>query len=60
MCVCRLSDRRAGDLAEYFADASKALAKLHWRTQKSMEEAVADSWRWQSQNPTGFTANNSD
>ncbi|HET6746741.1 MAG TPA: UDP-glucose 4-epimerase GalE [Candidatus Saccharimonadales bacterium] len=46
--------RRAGDLPEYYADASKALNELHWKTEKTIEEACADSWRWQSQNPNGY------
>ena len=50
------SPRRTGDIATCFADASKALDKLHWKTHKTLEEAVADSWRWQSQNPNGFAS----
>jgi len=46
--------RRAGDIATCYADASKANECLHWKTKKSLEEAVADSWRWQAKNPMGF------
>jgi UDP-glucose 4-epimerase len=46
--------RRAGDLAQYYADASKAKLELGWQTEKTLEQACADSWRWQSQNPNGY------
>lgn len=46
--------RRAGDLPEFYADAHKAASELGWRTEKTLEEACADSWRWQSQNPDGY------
>jgi UDP-glucose 4-epimerase len=48
-------DRRAGDLPEFYADASKALSELDWKTEKTIEEACADTWRWQSGNPNGYT-----
>lgn len=46
--------RRAGDLPEYYADASKAATKLEWHTTKSIDEMCADTWRWQSANPNGY------
>lgn len=48
--------RRPGDLPEYYADAHKAAAELGWQTEKTIEDACADSWRWQSQNPNGYEA----
>ena len=42
--------RRAGDLPEYFADPSKAERELGWRTEKTLEQACADIWRWQIRN----------
>lgn len=50
-----IAPRRAGDLPEYYADASKALRELNWQTVKTIEDMCADSWRWQSQNPNGYT-----
>jgi UDP-glucose 4-epimerase len=47
--------RRAGDVASSYADPSKANAELGWRTEKSVEEMCADTWRWQSQNPEGYS-----
>lgn len=46
--------RRPGDIASYYADVSKATAELNWQAQKTLEEACADSWRWQSKNPDGY------
>lgn len=39
--------RRAGDLPEYFLDASKANKELNWQATKSIQDACADSWRFQ-------------
>lgn len=47
-------DRRAGDLPESYARADKAREVLGWSVQRSLEDACADSWRWQSQNPHGY------
>jgi UDP-glucose 4-epimerase len=47
--------RRPGDVAESFADVHKANSELGWRTKKSVDEMAADTWRWQSQNPQGYT-----
>lgn len=46
--------RRPGDLPEFYADPTKAEAELSWKTEKSLEDACTDTWRWQSQNPNGY------
>lgn len=46
--------RRAGDLAEYYADATLAERELGWRAELGLEAMCADSWRWQSANPEGY------
>jgi len=46
--------RRAGDIAACYADCSKANQELGWHTEKSLDQACADTWRWQSQNPNGY------
>ena len=48
--------RRPGDVATSYAEPAKANAELGWRTQRSVEEMCADTWRWQSQNPEGYSA----
>ncbi|MCK4717017.1 MAG: UDP-glucose 4-epimerase GalE [Candidatus Marinimicrobia bacterium] len=50
----RIIDRRPGDIAECYADPSKAEKDLGWRTERGIENMCADTWRWQSQNPKGF------
>lgn len=49
-----VAPRRAGDLAAFWADASRAEAELGWRAERSIEEMCADTWRWQSANPRGY------
>ena len=46
--------RRAGDLAELYANADKALKVLGWKTEKTLEDMCRDSWNWQKQNPNGY------
>jgi len=47
-------ERRKGDVATCFADPSKAERELGWKTKRSLHDAVASSWKWQSMNPNGF------
>lgn len=49
-------ERRPGDIATCYADASKALRELGWKVEKTLEDACTDAWRWQSQNPDGFSS----
>lgn len=46
--------RRAGDLAAFWADASKAEKELNWRTQCTLEDMMRDTWRWQKGFPNGY------
>ncbi|MDR0846920.1 MAG: UDP-glucose 4-epimerase GalE [Lactobacillales bacterium] len=46
--------RRAGDLDEYFADATKAKEVLGFEVEYDIEEMAADAWKWQRLNPNGF------
>ncbi|MFW3616921.1 UDP-glucose 4-epimerase GalE [Billgrantia antri] len=52
----RFAPRRAGDLAAFWADAGKAERELGWRAERSLEEMMADTWRWQSANPNGYAS----
>lgn len=42
----RIAPRRAGDLAEMFADPSKAYRELGWKTEKTVEDMCRDSWNF--------------
>ena len=50
----RIAPRRSGDLAEYWADASRAQAELGWQASRGLEQMMRDTWRWQSNNPNGY------
>ena len=50
----RIAPRRAGDISDYFADATLAAQLLNWRTKRSLTNMCGDAWRWQRQNPNGF------
>ena len=49
-----IKERRPGDIAECYADASKAKEKLGWVAKKSLEDMCRDSWNWQSNNVNGY------
>jgi UDP-glucose 4-epimerase len=51
----RVVARRAGDIATCYADPSKAAADLSWRARRGLSEMIKDAWRWQQQNPNGFS-----
>jgi len=50
----RLTARRPGDIAECFADPSRARADLDWVARRDLTAMTEDAWRWQSRNPQGF------
>jgi UDP-glucose 4-epimerase len=50
----RIVDRRPGDIAACYADASLAKELLGWSAGRGMVTMCEDSWRWQSTNPMGF------
>ena len=47
--------RRPGDIATCYADPSLAKSELGWTAKRGLDEMCADGWRWQSQNPNGFS-----
>ena len=50
-----IQPRRPGDIATCYAEASKALKELNWKAERGIEEMCEDSWRWQSNNPNGYS-----
>lgn len=50
----KIAPRRAGDLAEFFANPNLAGQELNWKAEKNLEDMLEDAWRWQSQNPNGY------
>ncbi len=47
--------RRNGDIAKCYADPAYAKKVLGWEAKRGIEEMCEDTWRWQSQNPNGYT-----
>lgn len=47
--------RRAGDLAECYANADKARRVLGWQAERSIADMCRDSWNWQKNNPNGYS-----
>jgi UDP-glucose 4-epimerase len=47
-------DRRAGDVAEFYADPALANQLLDWKTTKTLDIMCADHWHWQQKNPQGY------
>jgi UDP-glucose 4-epimerase len=46
--------RREGDLAAFWADSSKALEVMSWKTERNIKNICEDTWRWHKLNPTGY------
>jgi UDP-glucose 4-epimerase len=51
----KVAPRRSGDVASCYADPALALSELGWRAEKGLTDMCSDSWRWQSQNPNGYS-----
>ena len=51
----QIKPRRNGDLAAFWADVNKAKAELNWAAEHTLDNMVSDSWRWQSNNPSGYS-----
>lgn len=50
----QMASRRDGDIAAFWANASKAQQELGWQAQYSLETMIRDLWNWQSNNPNGY------
>ena len=49
-----IKPRRAGDVAECYANADKAWKELGWKAELGIDEMCASLWNWQSKNPNGY------
>lgn len=52
--------RREGDIATCYASTAKAERELGWKAKLGLKEMCEDTWRWQKNNPNGFSAFKSD
>lgn len=50
----KIAPRREGDVASCYANAHLAGSLLGWQAEKTLDDMMQDTWRWQSQNPKGF------
>ena len=50
----QFAPRRAGDVAQCFADATLAQDLMGWRAKHTLADMCEDAWRWQSNNPDGY------
>ena len=51
----QIKSRRPGDIATCFADPSFTHQQTGWQAQHDLHQMMVDAWRWQSQNPDGYT-----
>lgn len=49
-----IKPRRSGDIAECYADPTKAKEGLGWTAEYGIDEMCRDSWNWQKNNPKGY------
>ncbi len=49
-----ITERRPGDIAQCYADPSRAEKELGWKASRSLEKMCQDSWNWQRKNPDGY------
>ena len=50
-----IAPRRPGDPDNVYADATKAKEILGWETEYGIDRMCADNWRWQHNNPNGYS-----
>lgn len=50
----RIAPRRPGDPARYWADPARAQTELGWTSRLTLDQMLADHWRWQQMNPKGY------
>jgi UDP-glucose 4-epimerase len=51
----QIVSRRSGDIGTCYADPAYAAEKLGWKAERELDEMCEDTWRWQSQNPDGYS-----
>ena len=53
----KIVQRRLGDISTCYSDSSYAKEVLNWESKKTIDDMCADSWKWQSKNPNGYSKN---
>ncbi len=50
----KITSRRPGDVAELYANPSRAKELLNWEAKRGIEQMCQDSWNWQKNNLRGY------
>ncbi|PRR84097.1 UDP-glucose 4-epimerase GalE [Clostridium vincentii] len=50
----KIVGRREGDVAQCYADPTKAQKELGWQAEKNINQMCKDAWNWQRKNPNGY------
>ncbi|NNC37499.1 MAG: UDP-glucose 4-epimerase GalE [Hyphomonadaceae bacterium] len=50
-----IANRRPGDIASCYADCSFAKEYLNWSAKRNLVDMMTDHWRWQQNNPDGYS-----
>ena len=43
----KIANRRVGDVIEAYANTEKANTILGWKSQSSLDDALASAWKWE-------------
>ena len=52
----KVASRRAGDIAQCYADPTLAHQLLGWQATRTLKNMCTDAWRWQSNNLDGYVS----
>jgi len=44
----QITDRREGDIEQIWADPTLANVELGWKTNRTLEDMITDSWKWEN------------
>ncbi len=53
--IYEIVSRRPGDVAECWSNPSAAEKDLYWKAKYNLQQMIEDTWRWQENNPNGFS-----
>lgn len=51
----QISPRRQGDIAQCYASTELAERELDWKAVRDIDDMCQDTWRWQANNPNGYS-----
>jgi UDP-glucose 4-epimerase len=51
---CQVGGRRPGDVLNLTSNPNRANEELGWKTERTLEDACEDLWRWTENNPQGY------